>query len=213
MGTGANERLLRDGTPQELRNGAGDPVTRPPKARIFSIAGFGKRSRGSLPHHSSRPLFCFGVGFDGLQELEKEGRVFVPGEKPEQYPVSQLERPAATGPFQLEEPPVLRYGADVFDALGGRARETQQISAPDPVVFLLLDYRQRCLRFVDSKMGCLNDFGRGIPFGDQLPVGAISDRRPGVLQQPGNRDPVLGRQVQNRSRGTVGGSSGGEDMR
>ena len=98
----------------------------------------------------------------------------------------------------------MRDGAYVLHTLGGGAGEAQQVPTPYPVVLLFLNYRQRDFRIVDGEMGCLDNFGRGIPFGGQLPVGAISDRGPGILQQPGNRGPVLGRQVQNRSRGTVG---------
>jgi hypothetical protein len=49
-------------------------------------------------------------------------------------------------------------------------------------------------------MSRLDYLGRGIPLRRQLTVGTVPNGGPGVLQQPGERDPMLGRQVQNRSR-------------
>jgi hypothetical protein len=40
-------------------------------------------------------------------------------------------------------------------------------------------------------MGRLDDLGRGVAFGGQFPIGAISDGGAAVFQQPGERDPVL----------------------
>jgi len=43
----------------------------------------------------------------------------------------------------------------------------------------------------------------GVSLGSELAISTISDGGPGILQQPGERDTVLGRQVQKRSRDSV----------
>ena len=48
-------------------------------------------------------------------------------------------------------------------------------------------------------LGGRDGFRWGIAFGRQFPVSAIPYGCPGVLEQPCQWDPVLGRKVQNRS--------------
>ncbi len=45
-----------------------------------------------------------------------------------------------------------------------------------------------------------DDFGRGVAFWGQFAIRAVPYGGPGVLEQPGERDPVLGRKFQIRSR-------------
>jgi hypothetical protein len=52
----------------------------------------------------------------------------------------------------------------------------------------------------------------GVSLGSQLAISTISDGGPGILQQPGERDTVLGRQVQKRSRDSVGQARAAEKI-
>ena len=87
----------------------------------------------------------------------------------------------------------------------------EQVAAPDAGVLLLLDDRQRRPSTRRRPVGGRDDLRGGVPGGRQLGVGAVPDRWPGVLEQPGKRNPVLVGQFQKRSWGGRQGVSGRED--
>jgi hypothetical protein len=104
----------------------------------------------------------------------------------------------------LQESPVLRNGPDVLDSLGGRSGESQKVSTPDAGILLLFDYGESGFGLGDRKVGGLDCLRCGVSLGSELAISTVSDGSPGVLQQPGEGDTVLGRQVQNRSWASVG---------
>ena len=140
-----------------------------------------------------------GIRLDQLLELEQQGGVLVTGEQPEEHPVGELEGTPGPGPAELEQPPVLGDGADVLDALGGGRGEAEEVPAPDPGILLLLHHRERGLGLGHRQVGRFDRLRAGVPGGRQLRQCAITDRRPGVFEQPGQRNPVVGRQFQRRS--------------
>lgn len=197
---GLQERLLSQGTAEELRDGARDLMARSAEPGIFGVPRFSKRCRRRFPHYSPSPGLRFGIGLYRLLELEEERWVLIPGEKPKQDSVCQLEGTSCPGPLQLQQTPVLGDRPNVFDPLGYRGRKPEEVPAPDSGVLLLLDYGQRRLRFGDRQVGCLDDLRRGVALRGQLAIRAVSDGGAAVFQQPGERDPVLRRKFQNRSR-------------
>src|SRR5439155_7314105 len=104
-----------------------------------------------------------GIGLHGLLKLEEERRILVPREETEQYAVRQLERPSRPEPCELQQPAILRNGADVLDSLSRRRPQTQQIASPYSVVFLLLHYREGTLGFGDRLMSGLDRLRGHIP--------------------------------------------------
>jgi hypothetical protein len=179
-------------------------MARPAEPWVFGVARLGQSRRSRLPHDTARPRLGFRVRLDRLLKLEQQRRILVSREESKKHTIRQLERAARTGPLQLQEPPILRDGAHVFYALGRGSHQAQEIAPPDSVVFLLLDDCQRGLGFGDGEVGGLNSFGRGVPLRCQLAVRAVPDGRSGIFEKPGERYPVLRRQFQNGSRGTVG---------
>ena len=93
---------------------------------------------------------------------------------------------------------------------GGQA---EQVPAPDARVLLLLDYRQRSLGLDHGRVGRGDRFRRGVAGRRQLGEGAVPDRRAAVLEEPGERNPMLIGQIQKRSWGGGQGVSGREDRR
>ena len=77
--------------------------------------------------------------------------------------------------------------------------EAQKIAAPGTRILLLLDHRQRSLRLAHRQVGGLLRLRRRVPSRGQLGQRAVPDGSPGVLEQPGERNPVLVRQFQERS--------------
>ncbi len=131
----------------------------PAEPGIFGVARLGQRRRRGFPHDPPGPGLGFGVGLHRLLELEQERGVFISGEQPEEHPVGQLEGSAGSGPLELEQAAVLGDSAHVLHALGGRGRQAEQISTPDPVVLLLLDYGERRFRLDYGQLGRLDDLG------------------------------------------------------
>jgi hypothetical protein len=116
-----------------------------------------------------------------------------------------------SGPFQLQQAAILRDGSHVLDSLGRRCGQAQEVATPDAVILLFFDNRKSCLGFDDGLVSGLYYFRRGVALWSQFPVRAIPDRGPGVLEQPGERDPVLCGKFQNRSRRVGGRPGGGKD--
>ena len=177
----------------------GDLVPRPAEPRVLGIARLGQRRRRGLAHDPPSPGVRLGVGLHHLLKLEEERGVFVPGKQPEEHAVGELEGPAASRPLELEQPAVLGDGADVLDPERRRGGEAEEVTAPDPGVLLLLHDRERRLGFGDRGVGRRDCLWRCESRRRELGERAIADGRAGVLEEPGQRNPVLCRQVQNRS--------------
>jgi len=88
--------------------------------------------------------------------------------------------------------------------VGDRRGQPKQISAPNAIVLLLLHDGEGSLGLQNGLLGCLHHLRGGVALGRQLTVGTVPYGRPGVLEQPCQWDPVLGRQVQNSSGGSRG---------
>jgi len=163
------------------------------------IPGFGQRGRGRFADQPADPLVRERLRCHEFLELEEERRILVTGEQPEQQAVGELERPSVPRPPQLQQPAVLRDGPDVLDALGRRRGEPKQVGGPDAGLLLLLRdgyCRPGC---GNGSVGLSERLGRRIAVGCQLPEGAVADRLPPVLNQPGEGNPMLGNEFQRRS--------------
>ena len=171
-------------------------MRRPTQPGVLDVSRSGEGCRRPFAERLPYPQREPRVPLGGALKLDQQLRGLVARQQPEEEPLGQPERAHIGRPPQLEQPPVLKDRSRLLPPEGfGRARPNE-VAPPQPCIPLLAGDRVRGSVVENGLAKCGEQFRITGRFRRRLGEGAVLDGGTGGFQEPRERQPMGGGQLQ-----------------